>query len=155
MISRLTIREAAVQYAAHRGEDISELYARKLVHIADRFVSHTHCRFIDDIETDTFRIFRDSCVAKGLSRDTIATDISSVLTILRWLVGNDLLAKVPKCRVSVKRVRPNAEQPELEIIGRMYESADLCKWPLVGVPPGVFWRAWLVVSYWTGLRLVG
>lgn len=112
------------------------------------------------ITTESFEAWRDvvrPLVASGdLSPTTVEDTISDVRTLIAREFGTAPgRGRSLRKRTQVKRV------PTLDELGRAWKAAGSLNdvWPTAWVPAlrkvesSAFWRAWLVVSYWTGLRL--
>ena len=106
---------------------------------------------VEEITPETFDTFRER--AQALYRpDTIEGTVRFVLQNLRMLHALGGLARVPwsgrplRIRQSPKYVPPLAD------LGKLYGAADAAQWP-IHTDPGAYWRAVLVLGYFTGLRL--
>lgn len=106
------------------------------VHGSSRFVRLTGQGDVDAISTDTLCHFRQSAKAAGLSPWTIEKTITDVMTLVHKATGKHLQ---PGRRL--RRPRPQPAPAPIEAIEAIWIHAQ--QWL----------RQWLVLAYWTGLRL--
>lgn len=88
--------------------------------------------------------FRETCRIEGLSPNTYETQISDLITAAK-AAGLQLTAG-PRDR----RPRPEPEILTAAQIGRAYKSVGETTWP--GRYPSTWWRAAIVIVYWSCLR---
>lgn len=152
--SSLTLRIALENYYLPFQRTMSDRTKQKLRHQMTRWEKHTDDPLISRITTETIEAFRDSCELVPLSNDTIETTVSDVTTILRYCCErHQLIDRIPHAGCKLKRTQKRKYVPPVSHLGLIYEQAHVCTWPRLTVPTKAFWQAWLVTSYFTGLRL--
>ncbi len=116
------------RYIADRG------IARNPLHSASRFVRFMgDCR-TSEITTEMLKEFRKRAEASGLAAWTIRGTLKDIRTLIRWAGGS----------VSIDRIQkpePNPQPISFATIDAIWPH--MAEWS----------RQWLVLSYWTGLRL--
>jgi len=120
----------AIQYTQEQ-----RLRSRTLLHNCTRFVNIAEVERIDQIDSAAIAIFRDRA-KQTLSIWTIEKTITDVITVLRYAGQTEV---TPGKRL--RRPRPMPSPVSVDAIGRTWQSAD------------GWLRQWIVLSYWTGLRL--
>jgi integrase len=110
---------------------------------------------IDQICKVTLRGFRSGLLEAGYAPDTIVTSLETVQTILREASDEwDLLDAVPRIgKGRISRKIPEPAGATVEQVGGAFGCADRATWPRLSVSTGTFWRAWIALTAWTGLRL--
>ena len=138
--------------------DISERTREKLRHQANRWLKIAGESSMARIDEKVIITFRRDALAKGLSAATIEDTISDLLTVFRSTDG----LVVPSVGKRLKRRITVRSAPSVSAIGAGYAAADTARWPSCrngrtpsfdDVSNGDVWRGFLVVGYYTGLRL--
>ncbi len=128
--------------------DLSPRTRRKLGYLLRSWAKRTANPEIELIDANTFADFRRNCLAAKLSPDTIETSVTDVLTILSF---SGLRPEVGR---RLRRKTPNPQPPLLRDFGRIYQAAERASRPrLSWAEPASWLKTFLVVAYWTGLRL--
>lgn len=147
-----TLADAVRRHCAARR--LTDSGRRKLHHLVNLWARHCLPVPVESIQTAQIEDARESMLAAGLAHATIESAISDVLTVIRHVVGS---APDPGCRLVRRRPRVSLPVTVAEY-GRLYEYVDRLRFPCVARNRDVtdtadYWRAWLVVAYWTGLRI--
>lgn len=137
--------------------EIAERTQAKLRHQLNRWERYSSAQTVDEIDADSLIAFRMAAKSDGLSPRTIEDTINDVLLLVRS-TGRDIS---PGRRLKSHRKAPVV--PALDSFAAAYGQASVTSWPINSMSrsPEVFdgltnadiWRAFLVVGYWTGLRL--
>lgn len=132
---------------AVEGAACSPATARRLRHDANRWVRHSEDPDLREISSQDLLGFRRSCLAEGLSPVTIESTISSLLCVCRQLG----IFLQPGSRL--RRNPPQPFVPSQAAIGAIYAASGSARWPQRSwVSCADWWRALLVISFWTGFR---
>lgn len=126
---------------------------QKMRHEVARWERLTGDPPLSEIDGDLFDEVRGRGLSQGLAADTIETTIGSVLTVIRFGQKHGKVDSVPDAGERLSRTFRRKHVPTLADLEAAYLKADAAVWPKLGIPTGDFWRAWLVCSYFTGLRL--
>lgn len=123
----------SIKYALNRWEEATENPVVQAITAADLYAIVQSC--------------------SALSPHTARGYLSWIKVLIRHAHDLELIDKLPKfprvrCRTKLKPT------PTMEDAGRMFAVAHEAglSWPTFE-PPAQFWRRWIVVSYFTGLRL--
>ncbi len=147
----MTLEKAMMIYVAEH--ELAPKTQRKLAHRINCWMRHSAARTIAAVTTAAVAGFRETAQAAGLAARTIEETVSDI-TRLAGLrdIGTRLRGwKRVVCR----------PVPDIEIVNRAYERAELACWPvsprsrtpqLCTVDNATFWRAYLAVGFHTGLR---
>jgi site-specific recombinase XerC len=109
--------------------------------------------------SDVSLIDKPACVAVRLARGdlspwSIEGTISTVLLLLKHARRNGAKLRVPYAGRRLRRPRRLRYVPPLADLARLYEAAEHAHYPVRSYcSPRDWWRAFLVTSYTTGLRL--
>jgi integrase len=124
--------------------DIAETYvkqhglkARTIAANARRFEKLTGITEPERISTAVLTAFRQTCLAIGLSNVTTEKTVTDVMTVVRHATGTRI-----ECGRRLRQIRPTPSPftpDEVDAVFRAAESERL--------------RRWIVLAYWTGLRL--
>lgn len=140
-------RDALIHYL-ESAVDISEGSRRKLGYLATSWEKRTSNPSIETIGPDTFSAYRLRCRSENLAAITIERSIGDVLTVLK---ANGLS---PDRGRSLKLEDPDPQCPSLHDLGTWYmAAADATSPQLDWCSAGDYLRSFVVVAYWTGLRL--
>jgi integrase len=122
---------------------------------------------LDQIDDDVLGTYRDLLVkcpgpsGKLLSPNSVRSRLVHIETLLRKAGPEGyrnrgafgIIPRVPWCKKPRALYREPQVVPDRHIAAA-YQAADLMGQPNVaGIPPGDWWRAWLVVAFNTGLRV--
>lgn len=149
--AKLTLREFLAKRYMPNHDYIAKGTASSFRYALNRWERVTEDRSLKDITVDDLFVYRNSC--KDLSASSANSYLALIFTLLRHAKQLSILSEAPEIpflRVH-RKLKPT---PTLEELERMYEvtaSAGLT-WPKFE-PAYLFWRRWLVVSYFTGFRL--
>ncbi len=120
----------AIKYCHER-----QISRREPIYSTTRFVRHMGDMRVADITTENLIQFRNSMLAEGLTPVTIESSISDVQTLLK--AAGRTIDGGRRCKLARPRPKPIT-----------FEALDAV-WPYCD---GRL-RQWMVVSYWTALRL--
>ena len=150
----MKLRETLQSYLKY-APDLAPRTVRRMGHDVNRFeVCFGTDLDIAGIGPEMFAEFRRWGLERPLSPTSIESNVSTILTILRHARRFKLLVELPDRGRSLRRPPPKIEQPTIDDIQKLYAVAHVAKWPRrIHVTPAIFWRAWIVVSYFTALRL--
>ena len=126
--------QSLISYAIQYTQDHA-LRSRTLLHNCTRFVNLVELDRIDQIDDAAISKFR-TLARQSLSVWTLEKTITDVCTVLRYAGRTDAS---PGRRL--KRPRPLPQPISLAAIAATWSTAE------------PWLRQWIVVSYWTGLRL--
>lgn len=138
--------------------ELAERTQSKLRHQANRWLKIAGESSVERIDDKAIVAFRKGALARGLAPATIEDTISDLLTVFRSMPGVD----VPSAGKRLKRRVQVKPAPAVSAIGAGYAAADSARWPTCrngltrdfdDVSNGDVWRAFLVVGYYTALRL--
>lgn len=131
--------------------------SQKWRHNLNRWIKLGGCDAAEQVTTDVIETWRSVARQCELSATTIEDTISDVLTWIRRI-----RLPAPDRGRSLRRKRQPKHVPTLDQFDSAYLACVDHRWPCRGISQvqGLrrvssrdFWRAWLVVGYWTGLRL--
>lgn len=110
---------------------------------------------IGEISTQSYQKFRVLSAERGDSPETTETTLRTVRQVLNACAAAGELQAVPhpgRCRKGRRPAPRPATPAELR---SLWEAATTARWPETEAwkLPSAWWRAWLAVGYWTGLRL--
>lgn len=110
---------------------------------------------LSDLNDDTITEFISWNVSSGLSHATANTRRATLLAIWRYAVKRGLLSAAPRDVEKVKELRRLPEAWTMEELGSIIETARRKKRKKSGLPcpVGMWWEAFILVAYDTGLRL--
>lgn len=108
---------------------------------------------IDKIGVETFSQFRADCIAKGLAARSIESNIDTVRLLMRAAVNAGRLTLVPVVGRRLRRPRPRPRPLTPDELRLLFVHADIATWPNHTFAPMQWWRAFFVLTYWTGFRL--
>lgn len=120
-------------------------------HRINRWELHSGNPKVRDVSTETLRIYRVDCRACGLAPDTIESDLRTVMLCLRMAARLGVIQAAPWPGTPLTKRSAPRWVPSLDDVGKAYRHCDVARWPL-HCPPGDFWRAFLVLGLWSGLR---
>lgn len=146
-----TVRKLFTDHYCEKRKGATKPTRQKMCHELNRFEKYVGDLPAEEVTRDTFDKFRRLAMFDDLSPHTIETTIGTVLTILRFAELYDLIDRAPRKGEPLRRMRNRKFVPSVGDIDVMYRRADLTEWPKLP-KSGDFWRAFLVVSYFTGLR---
>ena len=133
---------------------LAQTTRRKLRYETDRWIRFCGDTPLSEVTTESLRAFVARCRREGLSEQTAAASVGTLLTLLRYAVRKGWLDRWPEFRV-VRRASVGAT-PGVREIGAIYGacSAAPLMWPRFDwVSAADFWRSWIAVSVLTGARL--
>lgn len=125
------MRSEAIRYVTERS-----LSRNEPVYSANRFAKLVADIDVADLTTPHLERYRSACQQQGLSANTIESSVSDLLTLHRHFTG---------CIISPGR-RLRVPRPEPHPV-----SIDTVQATWEGAEPWI--RQWIVISYWTALRL--
>lgn len=110
---------------------------------------------LTDLSDDTLTAFISWTVAKGLSHATANCRRATLLAVWRYAVKRGILSAGPSDVDKVKELKHLPEAWTMEQLGRIIEAARLRTRRKSGLPcpAGMWWEAFILVAYDTGLRL--
>lgn len=144
-----TIRDATSRYI-DAAPDLARSTAQKMRFEARRFERFMHSPPPREVSNEMIAAFRGRAMQAGLSPRSIEDSIATVRLVIRSLglhapdVGRKLR----------QRLTPPAPAT-LEELRQLWDAADSMSWPETEtwMLPSAWWRAWMTLAYWTGLRL--
>ena len=147
----MTLTELVERHAA----EVASRTSRKWRHAINRWKKHGGPDGAGLVVTGTIEAFRTAALGSGLSPRTIEDTISDVLCLLRRIGKSPGRGRALRIRQKRKPV------PTVAALAEAYAAAEPGRWPEVGtvdrsltrVSSDQWWRAWMAVGYWTGLRL--
>lgn len=147
----MTLRELALQVYLPSHPYLTKSSLRSLRYALNRWEEATENRDLQDIgATDAYRFIEHF---RHLAPDTLRGYLTWPRLLLRHAAEVSLIASAPRfprirCR---RKFKPT---PTLVDAGKMFRVAPEAglTWPTFE-NPAHFWRRWIVVSYFTGLRL--
>lgn len=151
----MTLRKVAEDYS--RG--IAPRTASKITHQLNRWEKYGLQKRAKSVTTEDFEKLRTAATADGLAATSIEDTVSDVLTLLRFALKR---VDVPDAGRRLKRKFNCKPVPSLDEMASAYAASCQAKWPsnprtlnveLREIDNEVFWQAWIVFSFWTGLRL--
>jgi len=146
----MTLTKVLREYERH----VAPRTAMKVRHQIARWVKYGQQDSIK-VETQHFDQFRKS--AATLAATTIEDTINDIRTLIKFQTG-----KQPDPGRRLKRQTKTKPVPSVATIGAAYLAAGSATWPnnprthneeLRRISNRDFWRAFIVVGYWCGLRL--
>ena len=155
----LTIREAFDQFYLLNHPDLAP---RTILRYRDEILRWERLSanpLIDAMTTETFNRFRAACLAAGLKATTIEGGIRTILQVLRLCgpeqerrQGLGLISRVPYIGRPLRAHVAFQPTPTVEQLRLCYIFANIPIWPRVPDRTS-WWRAWIGLSFVTGLRL--
>lgn len=149
--STLTLRTFAQRFYLPASPHLSQASRSNLRYALNRWEQATHNPAVPNITAADLDAVVMSCANR--SPFTARAYLIWVRILLRRAKRVGIIETVPefpriRCR---RRLKPT---PTIEDLGRMYAEADCAglTWPRFE-DPARFWRRWLVVGFFTGLRL--
>ena len=165
MIARatLTARDALRTYLSLHPR-LRASSVREIGYHLNRWERDTENPDVQAITPDTFDAFRAKCRNAPL---TVENTVNAVLAILGACYKRGLIERMPEPGVRLEIPEPNPQVVESEVLSKLYLRCDAAHWPGESVPRGQgrgsvsrpfpwapqFWQTFLVVAYFTGLRL--
>lgn len=110
---------------------------------------------IQDICTTDFQRFRVLSKAAGHSASTTETTLRTVRQTLSACAELGRLDSIPFRGRSRKLKRPRPRPATLEELAKLYHATIAAQWPrhTPWGKPRDYWRGWIQIAFWTGLRL--
>jgi integrase len=154
----LTLRQCYDQFYVK--DDLSSASLFGYLATLKRWEELTSNPAVQDITDETLEAFKAVMLAAGVSPVTVNSKWRHIRALLRrvgpQVTGNphglQLIDRVPqmrKCRVPFKMPRIVTEDD----LNRFYVACSIAKFPrLAGPPPAEYWRALLVLGYFTAMR---
>lgn len=105
-----------------------------------------------DITTDHFLIFREWGRGAELEPSSIESTVRVVKAMLRFCRDTQGLAVVPSTGKPLKIPAPQPKSVTLSDMDALYEAAAYARWPIGEVKPRIWWRSYLTIAWYTGLR---
>lgn len=164
----LTAREALPIFlsvrAKVRSRPLRPTYTREVGYNLTRWEKYSGNPPIQAITDATFDDFRAKCPNGPV---TVENTVNCVLAILAACVKRGLIDRLPEPGIRLEIPEPRPRVVESEILSKLYVRCDVAHWPGESVPRGQgrgsysrpfywaphFWQVFLVVAYFTGLRL--
>lgn len=160
--NQLTIREAFEMYYLSHSVDLARMTIRRYRIEISRWERFMENPSLGAITTQTFNDYRRKCLDAGLSRQTAESGVRIVIQVLRHMGpateiaphGIGLIDKVPYRGKTMRMPQKMPVMPSADQVGMMYAKADVTSWPgNLEYSSATFWRAFLVLAYFTGARL--
>jgi len=157
----LTLRLAFERHYLPHAVNICQSTVARYYFDVLRWERHTTNQPIDEIDTQTFLDYRRNCLSDGLAPETIESTVRTVKAILRLCgpasertpFGLGLMHPPPWSGRRLRLTRKHPDVPTLDSLAAIYLQAGQATWPRLDTPPDVFWRAFITVAFFTGLRL--
>lgn len=127
----LSVCAWAKQYTEQRG-----IVRREVIYSANRYTRVLGPVRVSSVDTAQLVEFREECQKRGLNPRTIESNVSDIMTLVKAARG---VLLDPGRRLKLPRPEPQPVSPK---------TLEAC-WP--HFPEWL--RQWVVLSYWTGLRL--
>lgn len=137
----------------HTAADLSPKTVQRMSYEVHRWVKVMGRDDVRRITLTSFHHFRNACLQSGLASRSIESNISTVRLLLTTAVESGDLQAVPPPGRRLRKPRPTPEPLSPEQVGQLYCAARVARWPDRHGDPVRWWRAFLALSYWTGLRL--
>lgn len=109
---------------------------------------------LKQVSTATVDGFRQAGLSDGLKPESIESTLKIVHALLAYAVKTKQLAGLPDFGEPLRIKWRLVEPASVVEIDRLFRATEFARWPRVnGIPPVDWWRAWIALAYWTGLRL--
>lgn len=157
----ITIRQAFVSLYMPNRPQLAPLTVQRYLDEIRRWEVRTPNPLLSQITTETFNLYRAECLSAGLKPTTIESGIRTILQVLRLCgpeqerrQGLGLITRVPFVGQSLRQSTPLLPTPSVEDLRAAWVHSTSAIWPTTGgADPANFWRAWIGISFVTGLRL--
>lgn len=143
----MRLRECVPLYL-REAVDLSPSTVKKIGYEVTRWEKLTLDPPIQVMQKDTFADFRAACLARGLASRSIESNIDTVRLLMRYAA-----VSVPPVGRRLKKPRPKPSPLSTDDLRALFVAADSAIWPNHACHPRFWWRAFLALGYWTGLRL--
>lgn len=109
---------------------------------------------INRIKEQDFQEFRNKALADGLEASSVESTVKLLKALVRYARDRGYISSIPLFGKTLKLRRPTPRSATLEELSKLYTiGAARAQYPYDrGVDPAVWWRAYLVVGFWTALR---
>lgn len=109
---------------------------------------------IEAITIATFDLFRQRCQQDGLRNGTIESTVKIAKAVLKFCRDRGWLSKLPYFGKPLPVASPSPEPITVAELDAMYRACEVATMNGRGsLSPREWWQAWLVIGYWTGLRV--
>lgn len=148
----MRLRECVPLYLRH-AVDLSPSTVKKIGYEVTRWERLTLGPPVESVQAETFADFRRACLDRGLASRSIESNIDTVRLLMRFAAEAGAIDRVPPVGRRLKKPRPKPSPLSVDELRRLWIHADAACWPNHVRRPRDWWRAFLVLGYWTGLRL--
>lgn len=149
---RLTARDVWDQWYRLWAPDLSPRTERRYRHELTRWERLSDNPPLAEISTRTYQEFRAASSQKGHSAGTTEGTLRFVRQIMRCAMAHGAIAVMPDRGRARKIQAPQPHPPSIEELDKLFRACGVARWPRLHVPPKTFWRSWMAVDLWTGLR---
>lgn len=107
---------------------------------------------ITEITTATYQEFRSKSAQKGHAAESTESTLRFIRQILRCAKAHGAITVMPD-RGRPRRIKaPEPHPPSLDELNRFIRALHVSQWPRTHVPPATFWRSFVCIDLWTGMR---
>lgn len=151
----MTVSETYQSLYAAWSPDLAEATAQRYANDLLRWRMRITDPPVQDVTTETYSRFRAASAAAGDSPDTTETTLQTVRQVMRCAFAHGLIDTLPDPGKARRRNRRPPRPATCEELRKLWNAADAMSWPITDtwMLPAPWWRAWLSLAYWTGLRL--
>lgn len=107
---------------------------------------------IAEISTGTFQEFRKHSAEKGHAPSTTESTLRVIRTLMRCAMAHGAIRVMPDRGRPRRIASPEPHPPSLDELNRFLRALHVSRWPRTHVPPATFWRAFVCIDLWTGMR---
>lgn len=149
---RLTAVVAYEKLYSKWATDLSPRTKKRYRYELERWSRLTGDPPIAEIGTSTFQEFRAASAEKGHKPATTESTLRVIRSVLRCAMAHGAIRTMPD-RGRPRRIQaPEPHPPSNDELNRFLRSLQGSRWPKTHVPPSVFWRCFVCLDLWTGLR---
>lgn len=149
---RLTARDVFDQFYRQWAPDLEPRTERRYRHELNRWEKLSGNPPLAEITTQTYQAFRSASSQKGHAAGTTESTLRFLRQVMRCALAHGAISILPD-RGRPRRIDPpQPHPPTIEELDKLFQHCGVARWPKLHVPCKTFWRSWMAVALWTGLR---
>lgn len=152
--TRPTLRRAVELYTS-TAPDLCASTLRRMGYEVSRWMRLAGDDPVDRIDLPAITRFRAAAVRAELSPRSIESNVATVRLLIRNCRDLGLCESVPSAGRLLRRLAPAPQPATMDELRRLWDAAGAARWPKAAqrMTPCAWWRAWMALGFWTGLRL--
>lgn len=149
---RLTATNAYEKLYGTWATDLSPRTRKRYRYELERWSRLTGDPPIVEIDTGTFQAFRAASAELGHKPATTESTLRVIRAVLRCAMAHGAIRTMPDRGRPRRIAAPEPHPPSLDELDRFLRAVHVSRWPKTHVTPAVFWRCFVCIDLWTGLR---